>query len=105
MWVLGQHVLTTSAALAIIVISILTLRIYAQAKHTNGDLVMLSPTVLMLRISCLTVAADVILVYIYHQHHRHGRPAATAERMIQKVRGAAGILQAISGAISAGYFK
>lgn len=105
MLVLGQHILTTSGALAIIAISILTLGIYAQTKHINDDLTMLSPTVLMLSMSCLTVAADVILVYIYHQHHRHGRPAATAERMIQKVRGATGILQAISGAISAGYFK
>jgi hypothetical protein len=80
MWVLGQHILTTSAALAVIAISILTLRIYAKTKHANDDLAMLSPTVLMLSMSCLTVAADVILVYIYHQHHATaGQPQLRSE--------------------------
>jgi hypothetical protein len=52
--------------------------------------------------ACLTVTADVITLGI---HFCHGRAAASARRMVHRVRSAMGIMQAIAGAVSAGIFK
>ncbi|PMD49163.1 uncharacterized protein K444DRAFT_639042 [Hyaloscypha bicolor E] len=104
-WVIGQHTLTASSALAIIAVSILTLVAYSKTKHINGawpEVAQLSPTIVLLSMACLTVTADVITLGI---HSCHGRAAASARRMVQRVRSAMGIIQAVAGAAGAGIFK
>lgn len=102
---IGQHMLTASSALAIIAVSILTLVAYSKTKHIDGawpEVAQLSPTIVLLSMACLTVTADVITLGI---HSCHGRAAASARRMVQRVRSAMGIIQAVAGAAGAGIFK
>jgi hypothetical protein len=76
-------------------------------KHANdpgafSDNPILSPTIVMLSIACLNVAADVVTLGI---HFCHGKTATIAGRMVHRIRSVLSIIQAIGGATSAGYFK
>lgn len=84
---------------------IITLVTFNKNSHVDGAFPkspLLSPTIVMLSIACLNVTADVVTLGV---HFCHGKTAAMAERMVQRIRTVLSIIQAIGGATSAGYFK
>lgn len=104
-WMIGQHALTAASSISIIAIMTITLVTFQNNANVDGAFPknpLLSPTIVMLSIACLNVTADVVTLGI---HFCHGRTAATAERMVQRIRSVLSIIQAIGGATSAGYFK
>jgi hypothetical protein len=63
---------------------------------------LLSPTIVLLAMACLTCVADIITVFV---HCCHGKVVDSMARAVAKIRAVMGFLQAIATAAGTGYFK
>jgi hypothetical protein len=104
-YVIIQQSLTAIFSIVIIAIMALTLVKFNSTKNVAGAWPanpLLSPTIVLLAMACLTCVADIITVFV---HCSHGKVVDSMVRVVAKIRVVMGFLQAIATAAGTGFFK
>jgi hypothetical protein len=104
-YVIVQQSLTAIFSIVIIAIMALTLAKYNSTKNVPGAWPanpLLSPTIVLLVMACLTCVADITIVFA---HFFRGNVVNSMMKLVAKIRAVMGFLQAMATAAGAGYFK
>ena len=104
-YVIIQQSLTAIFSIVIIAVMALTLAKYNSTKNIQGAWPtnpLLTPTIVLLIMACLTCIADIITILV---HLCSVRVVERMMRAVAKIRAVMGFLQAIATAAGTGYFR